>query len=85
VPYCSGVATHAEWVNSKAAFDHQRAEAGEGRFKFGALFDRRAGLRVFELASFFEDAFKPLVGELAGKNGAKYPTWQALLNDARRN
>jgi hypothetical protein len=84
VPYCNGTKTHAEWVNSKVAFDRTRAEAGEEKFEVGAAFDPRSALRVFELASFFDDQFKSLVCQLAHRNGAKHPTWQSVINDVCR-
>src|SRR5436190_2179360 len=85
VPYCDGTKTHAEWVNSKVAFDRTRAEAGEDKFQVGVTFDPRSALRVFELASFFDEAFKPMVCRLANKSGAKYPTWQTVINNACRS
>jgi hypothetical protein len=81
-PYCNGTKSHAEWVNSKVEFDRTRAEAGEEKFQVGAAFDPRSALRVFELASFFDEAFKPMVCQLANKSGAKYPTWQTVINEA---
>jgi hypothetical protein len=84
VPYCNGAKTHAEWVNSTVGFDQRRAEAGEAKFKVGSPFDPRSALRVFDLASFFDDTFKPMVRRLANKAGARYPTWQSLLNEACR-
>ena len=85
VPYCNGTARHAEWVNSKVKFDRIRAEAGEQKFKVGSAFEPRTALRVFELASFFEHGYKPLVAQLAGKSGSRYPTWQSLLNEVCRH
>jgi hypothetical protein len=84
VPYCNGTKTHVEWVNSKVEFDRTRAEAGEEKFQVGAAFDPRSALRVFELAALFDDAFKPMIGQLTNKRGAKYPTWQTVINDACR-
>jgi len=84
VPYCTGVATHAEWVNSKVRFDRERARAGEKKFEPGSKFDPRDGLRVLELASFFDDKFKPLVCKLANPAAARFPTWQMVLNEAAR-
>jgi hypothetical protein len=85
VPYCDGTATHAEWVNSKVAFDRLRAEAGEAKFKIGANFNPRNGLRVLELASFFDRGLEPLVARLAKRDGvAKFPVWQSVLNEALR-
>ncbi len=84
VPYCDGTATHAEWVHSKVEFDRTRAEAGEAKFRIGANFDPRDGLRTLELASFFDPSLTPLVAKLAGRDTATYPTWQCVLNAAQR-
>jgi hypothetical protein len=84
VPFCNGSKTHAEWVNSKVAFDRTRAEAGEEKFEVGVAFDPRSALRVFELASCFDGQFKSLACQLANKSGATYPTWQTVINDACR-
>jgi hypothetical protein len=81
-PYCEGRLTHPEWVGSKVRFDRERATAGEQKFEPGAKFNPREGLRTFELASFFDSKFKPLVCRLAGRAAAQYPTWQSLLNAA---
>jgi len=81
-PYCDGSLTHAEWLGSKVKLDRERAAAGEQKFRPGSKFNPRDGLRVFELASFFDPKYKPLVARLAGKLGAQYPTWQSLLSDA---
>jgi hypothetical protein len=81
-PYCDGRLTHAEWLGSKVKFDRERAAAGEQKFKPGSKFNPRDGLRVFELASFFDPKYKPLVARLAGRIGAQYPTWQSRPNDA---
>jgi hypothetical protein len=82
VPYCDGTLSHPEWRDSKVKFDRERAAAGEEKFRLGVSFDPRSGQRVFEMASFFDDQFKPLVSRLAGNSGAEYPTWQSLVNDA---
>ncbi len=84
VPYCEGTATHAEWVHSKVAFDRTRAEAGEAKFEVGSLFEPQDGLRTLELASFFDESLRPLVAKLANRPGARFPTWQSVLNEARR-
>ena len=84
VPYCQGTHTHAEWVNSKAAFDRKRAQAGEAKFEIGARFNPLDGLRVLELACFFDRGLMPLVSKLARRTVTSYPTWQCLLNEARR-
>jgi hypothetical protein len=84
VPYCEGSAVHSEWVHSKVEFDRERAEAGESKFQIGSRFNPRDGLRALELASFFDQGLKPLVGKLAKRAGTKYPTWPMVLNEASR-
>jgi len=83
VPYCDGSATHLEWVKSKVAFDRVRANAGEKKFQVGTPFDPRDGLRVLELASFFDRDLNPLVARLAKREGhTRFPVWQSVLNEA---
>jgi hypothetical protein len=83
VPFCDGTRQHAEYVNSKNAFDHKRGENGEAAFKPGHLFLPREGLRTLELAAGFDATLVPLVGQLAERPGSAYPTWQIVLNAAR--
>jgi len=84
VPYCDGSRTHAEWVHSKVAFDRTRAEAGEAKFRIGSPFDPRDGLRALELAAAFDARLDPLVAKIAGRPGARFPTWQTVLNEVAR-
>ena len=83
VPFCEGAATHAEWVNSKIAFDRQRAAAGERKFKIGSNFDPQDAVPVLELAVLFDEGLKPLLAKLAGQPSAKFPTWETVLNQVR--
>ena len=84
IPYCSGEKTHAEFVHSKVKFDHERAEAGEEAFKTGAPFQPRSAARVFELAVFFDDKYLNMAERLGGKPGNELFSWQALLNQIRK-
>jgi hypothetical protein len=91
LPYWDGARTHAEWVHSKVKFDRQRAEAGEKGFVVGAPFDPQEARRVLELAGFFEPRFLPVLARLTSASGGRmhpgveYPTWQTVLNEARRS
>jgi hypothetical protein len=90
VPYCEGRKSHAEWVHSKVKFDRERAEAGEKGFIVGAAFDPREARRVLELAAFFEPGLLPLLARLSSAPAAsnappRYPTWQTVLNEARKS
>jgi hypothetical protein len=84
VPYCDGTTSHVEWVHSKVAFDAQRAAAGERKFESGAEFDPRDAVGVLELAAYFDPKLSPLVGQLTGRSGTRFPTWQCVLNEAQR-
>jgi hypothetical protein len=85
VPYCTGAATHREWVHSKVAFDRDRAQAGEPRFQTGALFPQEVGLRTLALASFFDDKLAPIVARLSHReSAARFPVWQSVLNEVLR-
>lgn len=84
VPYCDGTKTHAEFVNSKVAFDKKRADAGEERYKAGRLFDPKEAGDVLEPASAFELSLLALLAKVMGTGQAKYPAWQTVLNEVRR-
>jgi len=84
VPYCDGTRTHAEWVHTKVKLDRARAEAGEKGFSPGSAFDPREARGVLELASFFDESYKPLAARLYNNGAARYPSWQAVLNRVRK-
>jgi len=84
VPYCDRTRTHAEWVHTKVKLDRARADAGEKGFSPGSGFDPREGRRVLELASLFDERYKPLVARLYTMGTAEYPSWQTLLNEIRK-
>lgn len=79
-PYADGTKTHAEFTNSKVAFDRKRAEAGEAGFAMGSLFEPKKATLALEMAAFFEARLAPRARKLRG--GA--PSWQTVLNAARR-
>ncbi len=84
VPYCTGAKTHAEFVNSKVAFDKKRAESGDKHYEAGHMFEPRTGAQTMELASFFDESFTPVYFQATGKKASKYPSWQFVLNAVRR-
>jgi len=81
VPFAKGDKTHAEYVHTKVKFDLQRAQNHEKGHGIGEPFDPKAALKCLALAQYFQPDLKPLVGQLAGKPEAAYPTLQILLND----
>jgi len=84
VPFATGGKTHAEYVHTTVKFDLQRAKNNEKGHEIGAAFPPQGALKCMELAQFFQPDLKPLVGTLAGKPDAAYPTLQILLNEATR-
>jgi hypothetical protein len=85
VPYCTGEKQHAEYVNSKVAFDRKRADAGDASFAAGRPFAPSEGARTLELAAAFDSAFTPVYFTATGKSPSKYPSWQFVLNEVRKN
>jgi hypothetical protein len=84
VPFAKGEKTHAEYVHTTVKFDLQRAQNHEKGHAIGADFPFQGALKCLELAQFFQPELKSLVGILAGKPDADYPTLQILLNEAIR-
>jgi hypothetical protein len=84
VPFARGEKTHAEYVHTTVKFDLQRAQNHEKGHAIGADFPPQGALKCLELAQFFQPELKSLVGTLAGKPDADYPTLQILLNEASR-
>ena len=84
VPFCEGTRVHEEWVHSKVPFDRARAEAGERGFTPGAPWQPKEGRRVMELAAVFDPGHGALALKLAGGRADRFPTWQAVVDAARR-
>lgn len=84
VPFCTGAKTHAEFVNSKVAFDKKRAESGDKHYEAGRPFEPKTGAQTLELASFFDDSFAPVYFQATGKKASKYPSWQFVVNAVRK-
>ncbi|MDB6140281.1 MAG: alginate lyase [Verrucomicrobiaceae bacterium] len=84
VPYCEGSQIHAEYVNSKVAFDRKRAEAGQGEFAIGHAFDPREGIPVLELAASFDEKFAVVLARMKGRKTAHGSSWAMVIGEARR-
>jgi hypothetical protein len=84
LPYAQGTKQHAEFVNSKVAFDRKRAESGDKHYQAGTPFEPKEALPALERDELFDPSLLPLVTKLAGGKAEHYPTWQVLLNAARR-
>lgn len=83
VPYFTGAQTHAEFVNSKVAFDKKRAENGEKGYIAGTPFNPKEARSSIALADFF-DADMLQIYQKQIKSDTKYPTWQFVLNEVKR-
>ncbi|MFC5282334.1 alginate lyase family protein [Pedobacter alpinus] len=79
VPYAKGEKTHAEFVNSRAAFDRRRANNNEPGYKIGANYDPKNAIDVFIEASYFNKEFVEIVNTLA-QNKSNYANWRCVLN-----
>lgn len=83
IPFFTGEKTHAEFVNSKAAFDKKRAANGEKGYIAGTLFNPTEARSSIALATYFEPALLKVYQDQA-KSNSKYPTWQFVLNEVKR-
>ncbi|MES2417449.1 MAG: alginate lyase family protein [Bacteroidota bacterium] len=83
VPYFTGEKTHAEWVNSKSAFDKKRAANGEKGYIAGTFFKSSEASSTIALAAYFDPKMLDIYRERT-KINSKYPTWQFVLNEVRR-
>lgn len=84
VPYATGQKTHAEFVNSRVAFDRKRAQNKEPSYMIGANYDPKNAINVFIAASNFNVEYVKIVNALT-ENNSKYANWQCVLNAAREN
>jgi hypothetical protein len=83
VPFFTGEKTHAEWVNSKSAFDKKRAANGEKGYIAGTLFKPSEARSSIALANFFDRSMLDIYKQQT-KNNSTYPTWQFVLNEVKR-
>ena len=79
----SGEKLHPEFVNSTVAFDKKRAENKEAGYETGAPFKQRSGVPVLVQAAYFEPSCLNVVRKIL-KTPAAYPSWQAVINAARK-
>jgi hypothetical protein len=84
VPYALGEKTRREWTNSKVALDRRRAEAGLDKYKPGKLYEPKQALTLMEEASYFDTGLLKVVKHLTESEADRFPTWQALINEACR-
>lgn len=83
VPYLSGEKTHAEYVNSKVAFDLARAKNNEKGFAIGGNFDPVNGLNTLSLAAWFDNNYIKTI-KLKKKTDNDFADWQLVLNKLMR-
>lgn len=83
VPFFTGEKTHAEWVNSKAAFDKKRAANGEKGYIAGTLFKPEEAKTSIALANYWDKGLLAIYQQNA-KTKSKYPTWQFVLNEIKK-
>lgn len=82
-PYARGEKTHAEFVNSKVAFDRKRAQNKEADYIIGAYFNPKKAIDVFISAAYFNPNYLSIVTKLSEKP-AKYANWQCVLNSVKK-
>lgn len=82
LPFVTGEKTHAEFVNSKVAFDKRRADNHEAGFTTGALFNPTHATVALSLAAWFQPDIITLVQKIRATENT-YPNWQTVLNGVR--
>jgi len=83
LPYFTGEKTHAEWVNSKSAFDKKRAENGEKGYIAGTLFKPSEARTSIAMAGYFDSGMLTIY-QIQTKTGSRYPSWQFVLNEVKK-
>ena len=81
-PFTKGEQVHHEFVNSKVAFDRQRAENKEPGYTIGADFKPEKTIEVLTYAAYFEPSYLDIVKKLM-RTSDTYPNWPAVLNAVR--
>ena len=84
LPYAQGAKPHAEFVNSKVSFDRKRAEAGDKHYQAGTPFEPKSARALLEQGELFDPTLRPLIMTLLGSKAQRFPTWELVLNAARR-
>ena len=82
-PYATGEKTHAEFVNSKVAFDRKRAQNNEPDYITGANFNPKKAIDVFISATYFNPEYMTIVNKLA-ENTTKYANWHCVIIAAKK-
>ena len=83
LPFVEGTKTHAEFVNSRVAFDKKRAQNGEKGYIAGTLFEPKNGLGVLYLLTYFSPDAINTIQKVNGST-ENYPNWQLVLNKVKR-
>ncbi len=83
VAYCDGTKTHPEFVNSKVAFDRQRAANGEAGYVSGHLFNPKDGILALSLGAAFDPKYGALERTLVTPPATRFGTWRDVLNAAQ--
>jgi hypothetical protein len=79
VPFFTGEKSHAEWINSKSAFDKKRAANGEKAYIAGTLFNPIEARTSIALAHYFDEEMLTYY-QAHINNKSKFPSWQFVLN-----
>jgi hypothetical protein len=83
LPYLNGEKAHEEYVNSKVAFDRERAKNNEKGFEIGSPFDVKQGLYTLSLASYFDPSYLNDI-KVVIKSKGDYSNWQSVINGVMR-
>ncbi len=83
LPYVKGEKVHEEYVNSKVAFDRERAKNNEKGFEIGSPFDVKQGLYTLSLASYFDPSYLNDI-KVVIKSKGDYSNWQSVINGVMR-
>lgn len=84
IPYATGEKEYKEWVNTTVELDRRRAEAGLENYQPGKLFDPTKSKETFELAYYFDPAYKAIIQDLSEKSFRGYSTWLMVVVDVLR-
>lgn len=84
VPYANDEKQRREWTNSRVELDRKRAAAGLEKYRAGRLYEPKDALELMQEAAYFDASLLPLAAKLAGKQGERFPTWRAVVNEAVR-
>jgi len=82
VPYATGARQRREWVHSRSALDHRRAEAGIEYYRPGRLFEPIQARTLMTFASYFDPALRQLALALSLTGAERYADWRLVVQDA---